>query len=95
MQDLSESLLFEERPKTPKIEVNDQVMDENEEDERPESPFVRKLSKVRKKMDDLADDISREIKDELHDQKKHIKKAENCANDLVDPDTLETEGNNF
>ena len=41
MQDLSESLLFEERPKTPKIEVNDQVMDENEEDERPESPFVR------------------------------------------------------
>jgi len=89
MQDLSESLLFEERPNTPKIEVNDQVMDENEEDERPESPFVRKLSKVRKKMDDLADDISREIKDELHDQKKHIKKAENCANDLVDPDTLD------
>jgi len=40
-------------------------------------------------MDDLADDISREIKDEFNDQKKHIKKAENCANDLVDPDTLD------
>ena len=52
------------------------------------SPFQRIRSKAKQKLDDLADDISREFKDELHDKRKTIEKAENVANDLVDPATL-------
>ena len=52
------------------------------------SPFQRIRSKAKQKLDDLADDISREVKDELHDKRKTIEKAENVANDLVDPATL-------
>ena len=61
---------------------------DNEGEEERRSPFIRMKSKVRRKMDDLADDISREIKEEWQDSKQ-IRKAENVANDLVDPDTLD------
>ena len=47
------------------------------------SPFLRVKSKIRKKLDDLADDIQNEIKDDLNSPKSQIRKCENVANDLV------------
>ena len=86
MQNCSEKFLFEsDKTAGNRMDGGEDV--EGEEVEK-SSPFLRMKSKVRKKMDDLADDISREIKDELSDS-KHIRKAENVANDLVDPDTLD------
>ena len=82
MQNCSEHLLFDHN-KSDRMEGEG----DNTEGEKL-SPFLQMKTKVRKKMDDLADDISREIKDELSDS-KHVKKAENVANDLVDPDTLD------
>jgi len=63
--------------------------DDTEEENRAPSPYQRLKAKARKKMDDLADDVSREFKEELRDNKKNIKKAEDVASDLVDPDTLD------
>ena len=85
MQDATKSLLFDDRPRTDSMELEDEGQ---EAGAGGSSPFQRLKSKAKQKMDDLADDISREVKDELHDQRKTIKKAENVANDLVDPDTL-------
>ena len=82
MQDVTKSLLFDDRLRT------DNNMEQEEEDAGRASPFQRLKSKAKQKMDDLADDISREVKDELHDKRKTIQKAENVANDLVDPGTL-------
>jgi len=62
---------------------------DNEEENTGSSPYQRLKAKARKKMDDLADDVSREFKEELRDNKKNIKKAEDVASDLVDPDTLD------
>ena len=81
MQNCSEHLLFDHNK-------SNRMEGEGEEGGEKLSPFLQMKTKVRKKMDDLADDISREIKDELSDS-KHVKKAENVANDLVDPDTLD------
>jgi hypothetical protein len=65
-------------------------MEDDIEEENPgSSPFQRLKVKARKKMDDLADDVSREFKEELRDNKKNIKKCEDVASDLVDPDTLD------
>ena len=82
MQDATKGLLFDDRLRT------DNNMEQEEEDAGRASPFQRLKSKAKQKMDDLADDISREVKDELHDKRKTIQKAENVANDLVDPGTL-------
>lgn len=65
------------------------MADDTEEENIGSSPYQRLKAKARKKMDDLADDVSREFKEELRDNKKNIKKAEDVASDLVDPDTLD------
>jgi len=65
------------------------MADDVEDDTNATSPYQRLKAKARKKMDALADDISREFKEELHDNKKNIRKAEDVASDLVDPDTLD------
>ena len=84
MLEANRSLLFDER--------NDIMELEEENDEKNTGadsyPFQRLKSKTRKKMDDIAYDITQDFKDELQDQKKNIKKAENVANDLVEPGTL-------
>jgi len=64
------------------------MADDIEEENAGSSPYQRLKAKARKKMDDLADDVSREFKEELRDNKKNIRKAEDVASDLVDPDTL-------
>jgi len=65
------------------------MAEDTEEENTGSSPFQRLKVKARKKMDDLADDVSREFKEELRDNKKNIRKAEDVASDLVDPDTLD------
>ena len=84
MQEVSKSLMFDNGP----VNCDNMEDADNEGEEERRSPFIRMKSKVRRKMDDLADDISREIKEEWQDSKQ-IRKAENVANDLVDPDTLD------
>jgi len=66
------------------------MADDNEDNEDPRSsPYQRLKAKAKKKLDHIADDVSREFKEELHDNKKHIKNAEDVASDLVDPETLD------
>eukprot|EP00090_Calanus_glacialis_P016767 TRINITY_DN26239_c0_g1_i1.p1 TRINITY_DN26239_c0_g1~~TRINITY_DN26239_c0_g1_i1.p1 ORF type:complete len:478 (+),score=77.25 TRINITY_DN26239_c0_g1_i1:95-1528(+) len=65
------------------------MADDIEDENVGTSPYQRLKVKARKKMDDLADDVSREFKEELRDNKKNIRKAEDVASDLVDPETLD------
>ena len=83
MQECAQDLLFVEKDKVMEEEEGEGVEDQ------PPSPFVRVKSKLRKKLDDLADDITKEVQDDLNSPKSKIRKAENVANDLVDPDTLD------